>query len=123
MPQKIYKKSLLKQAKDSEHKEAYQNINKTSNYRIGVGVRVSSAPQPPIFFIEIIISLCPNCSKADLEYLERSLKCLKKLQGNNYALTCQDGNSIMCEKLVNEKTLQTELKDASCAIEKLEKST
>jgi hypothetical protein len=119
MPQTINAKSLLKQAKDSEHKEAYQNINKTNNCRIGAGARLSPAPQPPIFFIEIIINLCPTCSKADLEYLERTLNCLKKLQENNYTLTCQDGNSIMCEKLVNEKTLQAELKDASSIVEKL----
>jgi len=114
-------KDLLRQAKASEHKEAYQPIAKTANYRVGIGARLPLSPtQPPTFFVEVIIDMCPACSKVDIAFLEQALACLKTLEQNGYTLTCQDDNSILCEKLATEKTLQTELKAASSAVEKLE---
>jgi hypothetical protein len=62
--------------------------------------------------------MCPACSKVDISFLERALVCLRTLEQNGYTLTCQDGNSILCEKLVSEKTMQSELKVASYTVEK-----
>ncbi len=112
-------KDLLRQAKISEHKEAYQPVNKTVNYRLGIGARLPLLPnQPPTFFVEVIINMCPACGKVDLAFLERALICLKTLEQNGYTLTCQDDNSILCEKLSTEKTLQQEREAAICIIEK-----
>jgi hypothetical protein len=91
--------ALLKQAEASEDKETYQNINKTSTCKLGVGARVG-APQPS-FFIEIIVNLCPDCSEVDLTFLEQALNCLKELKANGYTLNCHDDNNISCEKPVN----------------------
>jgi hypothetical protein len=116
-------KALLRQAKASEHKEAYQPIAKTGKYRVGIGARLPLSPtQPPTFFVEVIVNMCPACTKVNITFLEKALACLKTLEQNGYTLTCQDDNSILCEKLATEKALQTELKAASSAVEKLEKS-
>ncbi len=112
-------KDLLRQAKASEHKEAYQAISKTASYRVGVGARLPSvSTQPPTFFVEVIINMCPACSKVDLAFLEHTLACLRTLEQNGYSLTCQDGNSILCEKLATEQNLQTELENANMVVEK-----
>jgi hypothetical protein len=89
-------KALLEEAKASEHKEAYKALDRNPNYRIGIGVRLTS-PSSPSFFVEILIYLCPNLTEANLMILEKSLTCLKELQARKYVLTCQDGNCISCE--------------------------
>jgi hypothetical protein len=112
-------KDLLMQAKASEHKEAYQLVNKTVNYRVGIGARIPLSPtQPPTFFVEVIINMCPACSKVDLAVLERALVCLKTLEQNGYTLTSQDSNSILCEKPATEQTLQEDLEEAKGIVEK-----
>jgi hypothetical protein len=116
-------KALLRQAKASEHKEAYQPIAKTGKYRVGIGARLPLSPtQPSTFFVEVIVNMCPACTKVDIAFLETALCCLKTLEHNGYTLTCQDDNSILCEKLATEQTLQTELEAASVTVKKLEKS-
>lgn len=118
---KINTKILLNAAKASEHKEAYQPITKTAKCRVGIGARLFPLPaQQPTFFVEVTINMCPACSKVDIIFLERALACLKKLEQNGYILTCQDDNSILCEKVASEKTLQKELKTACIAVKKLE---
>jgi hypothetical protein len=99
--------ALLEEAKTSEHQEAYRTLERNPNYRIGVGVRLTP-PNPPSFFVEILIYLCPNFSNADLDTLEKSLTCLKELKARNYALTCQDGNCVSCETLVLAPNLAEE---------------
>lgn len=117
--QQVNAKELLKQAKASEHKEAYQIISKTANYRMGIGARLlPSSTQTSSFFIEIIVNLCPACSKVDLVFFERALTCLKALQENCYSLTCQDDNSILCEKLVTEQNMHSEFEKANAIIGK-----
>ena len=112
-------KDLLKQAKASQHKEAYQIMSKTANYRVGIGARLPLSPtQMPSFFIEIIINLCPACSKADLVFLGKALVCLKGLEKDGYSLTCQDGNCISCEKLVPEQSLQAEFETVNALMER-----
>ena len=111
-------KDLLKQAKASQHNEAYRIMNKTVNYRVGIGARLTLAPtQTPSFFIEIIINLCPACNKVDLVFLEKALTCLKALQKSGYSLTCQDDNDISCEKLVPIENIDGEYKAASIMME------
>jgi hypothetical protein len=96
--------SLLEEAKTSEHQEAYRTLEKNSNYRIGVGVRLTQ-PKSPSFFVEILVYLCSGSSNADLAALEKSLACLKELKARNYALTCQDNNCVSCEAAVTASNL------------------
>ncbi|XHH08930.1 MAG: hypothetical protein ACFCUE_15405 [Candidatus Bathyarchaeia archaeon] len=110
--QKIDTNNLQKMAQASEDKEAYQLIAKTGRYRIGVGARLPQHAQTPVFFIEIVVNMCPACSKVDLSFLGKALNVLRSLEQNGYTLTCQDDNSILCEKLTSEKTLQNELEAA-----------
>ena len=99
--------ALSKEAKSSEHKEAYKTLDRTEKYRIGVGARIT-APETSSFFSEILIYLFPSPNKIDLASLEKSLICLKKLEVMNYSLTAQDGNCISCEKTVTSQDLATE---------------
>ncbi len=105
--QKINIEDLLKAAKASEHREAYQTLEKNPNFRIGVGVRLA-APNTPSFFIEILLSLCPDSTNVNLATLEKNVTCLKALHARNYTLTCQDDNCISCEKAAPAPNLTKE---------------
>ncbi|MBN1358462.1 hypothetical protein JW988_06805 [Candidatus Bathyarchaeota archaeon] len=100
-------KALLEEAKASEHGEAYRTLDKNPNFRIGVGVRLTT-PNKHSFFVEILLYLCPSFKNADLNVLEKSLNCLKELKSRNYALTCQDGNCVSCEATVSPTRLTEE---------------
>jgi hypothetical protein len=122
--QKIDTPNLLKLAQASEDREAYQLVAKTGRYRVGVGTRLAIHTQASVFFVEIVVYMCPACTKADLTFLQHALNSLKMLEKNGYMLTCQDDNSILCEKLSTEKTLPNELESAIELIEnELEKTT
>jgi hypothetical protein len=88
--------ALLQEAKTSEHGEAYRALDKNPNFRIGIGVRLTS-PNASSFFIEILIHLFSSLNPVNLKALEKSLTCLKELQARNYSLTGQDDNCISCE--------------------------
>jgi len=98
---------LLEEAKAGGHREAYKTLNKESNFRIGVGVRLTPT-NVPSFFVEILVYLCHSLSEADLIVLEKSLSCLKQLQARNFSLTCQDGNCVSCEKATTIQNLPQE---------------
>jgi len=100
-------KTLLEEAKNIEHKEAYRTLDKNENFRIGIGVRLTP-PNAPSFFIEILIYLCPNSTNVNLKTLEKNLTCLKTMQTRNYTLTCQDDNCISCEKTTPTQNLTEE---------------
>jgi hypothetical protein len=99
--------ALLEEAKTSEHQEAYRTLERNPNYRIGVGVRLTPSNSPS-FFVEVMVYLCPSFGNADLNVLEHSLTCLKKLKARNYVLTCQDGNCVSCEATVTAPDLPEE---------------
>jgi hypothetical protein len=61
--------------------------------------------------------MCPACTKVNLDFLQHALTILKMLEQKGYTLTCQDDNSILCEKTATEKTLQSELETAKELIE------
>jgi len=98
---------LLEEAKASEHKEAYQTLMRSTNYRIGAGARRTPS-NTTSFFVEVIICLCPCNNKADLEVLEKTLSCLKKLEARRYSLSCEDDNHISCEATVPAPNLAQE---------------
>jgi hypothetical protein len=90
-------KALMEEAKVSRDKEAYKLLEKTLSYRIGVGARTDS-PNPPSFFIEVIVKLSTENGEVNLPRLEKTLHVLRVLQERGYSLTYQDNNSISCEK-------------------------
>jgi hypothetical protein len=104
-------KALLEQAKTSEHKEACRILERSHNYRIGAGARLTS-PDQMSFYIEILVYLCTDSSQVDLEILEKSVACLKELQRRNYSLDCQDSNCISCEVIVPPQNLAVEYETA-----------
>ena len=103
---------LLNEAKASEHHEAYRTLEKAVNYRIGVGVRLNP-PNPPHFFVEILLYLTPNEDHVDIAILEKSVSALKELQAKGFTATFQDGNCISCETQVPQERLPAE-----CELEK-----
>lgn len=93
-------------AKKSEHKESYRVLERSSNYRIGVGARLAPSGQPS-FFLEALIYLCPE-SGVDLPLMEKNLMFSRELQARGYSLSCQDDGSILCETTVPPHNLATE---------------
>jgi hypothetical protein len=110
-------KLLLKEAEASEHGEAYVTLTRSSNYRIGVGVRISSSDTPS-FFIEIIIYLCLGSVRADLSLLQKSLSCLKRLQARKYSISYQNDNCIICEKTLSIQNLYREYETANLLVKR-----
>ena len=88
--------AIIKAAKTSNHKEAYQTIVTCPNYRIGVGARIDLSDDPH-FFLEVLINLSGNSSEFDLSVLEKSVTCLKTLHARGYALTYEDAHWVSCE--------------------------
>ena len=99
--------ALLEEAKASEHKEAYQTLERTVNYRIGRGVRLTP-PNPPSFFVEILIYLAPDNGKVDLRVLEKSVSALRELQERGFRALFQDDNCLSCEAQVPAERLTAE---------------
>ena len=99
--------ALQEKAKNSEHKESYIVLERSSNYRIGVGVRLASSGQPS-FFLEAVIYLCHDASGVDLPLLEKKVMLLRELQARGYSLSCQDDSSILCETTVPPQNLVAE---------------
>ncbi len=88
--------NLTEQAKNSKEKEAYQQLEKTQSYRIGVGARTNQ-PTTPSFFVEIIINLSTKEKEVNLQHLEKMLTLLKALKNKGYTLTYEDNVGISCE--------------------------
>jgi len=93
-------KALIEKAKTSRDKEAYEVLEKTPSYRIGFGARTNS-PNPPSFFIEVIVKHSTENSEVNLPRLEKTLRLLKALKIRGYSLTYQDGNCISCETTIS----------------------
>lgn len=99
--------SLLKEAQSSEHKESYRVLEKTKNYRIGVGVRTSA--ESPSFFLEVIIYRHSTKEHSTLSDIAQQLPLLKNLQERGYLVSCQDEICTVLEMLVPQDSLSTEL--------------
>ncbi|MFQ5821683.1 MAG: hypothetical protein ACE5I5_16990 [Candidatus Heimdallarchaeota archaeon] len=107
VPIQIDVQALQETAKRSEHKEAYKVLEKSKNYRIGVGVRLRS-PNQPSFFLEVLVYLCTDDTQVDLPLLEKKLNFLKELQGRKYFLSCQNDSSIFGEITIPVVNLEVE---------------
>lgn len=107
---------LLKaEAKTSEHGESYGVLERTRNYRIGVGARLGPSGQA-FYFLEVVVHLCPSASEVDTALLEKSLAFLKELQARRYSLSCEDDGSISCEIDLSPDNLDTEYEAVKSAV-------
>lgn len=98
---------LQKDAENSEHGEAYRVLDKSSNYRIGAGARLTPSGQPSFFF-EVVVQSCLESSEVDLQLLEKKLVFLKKLKARGYSLNCEGDGSISCEVTVSSQNVASE---------------
>jgi len=99
--------ALREDAEKSEHGEAYKVLDRSSNYKIGVGARLTPSGQPSFFF-EVVVQSCLESSEVDLQLLEKNLVLLKKLQTRGYLLNCEDDGCISCEITVPSQNITTE---------------
>lgn len=99
--------ALRKDAEKSEHGEAYKVLDRSKNYRIGVGARLTPSGQPS-FFLEVVVRSWPGSSELDLQLLEKHLVLLKKLQSRGYLLYCEGDGCISCEITVSPQNITQE---------------
>ena len=114
---KIDAYSLQEEANRSEDKEAFAVLTRIRDFRVGVGARLES-PAKPIFFIEIIASLCADRSVVNLNSLENKLLILRKLKERGYVLTCEEDEAVSCELVVPSENLTLEYDAAILIIKK-----
>ena len=111
-------KVLKSEAETSEHGESYRAIERSHNYRIGVGARLAPSGQA-FYFLEVVVHLCPTPSEVDTALLEKSLAFLKELEARRYSLSCEDDGSISCEIGLTPDDLDTEYGAVKVAIKKI----
>ena len=111
-------KVLKSEAETSEHRESYRVIERSRNYRIGVGARLTPSGQAH-YFLEVVIHLCTTPSEVNIALLEKSLTFLKELQARKYSLSCGDDGSISCEADVTPDDLDAEYGAVKAAIKKI----
>lgn len=111
-------KVLKSEAETSEHGESYRAIERSRNYRIGVGARLPSSGQAH-YFLEVVIYLCPRASEVNIPLLEKSLTFLKDLQARRYSLSCEDDGSISCEIVLKPDELDSEYGAVKASIKKI----
>jgi len=107
--------ALQKDAGNSEHKEAYRVLDKSSSYRIGVGARLTSSGRPS-FFLEVVVQSCLESSEVDLQLLEKNLMFLKELKARGYSLNYEGDGSIYCEVTVSPKNIASEYENIRLTI-------
>jgi hypothetical protein len=98
-------KKLTEAINTSRDKEIYQQLEKNSAYRIGVGARAES-PGTLFFFLETLITLSTENGAVNLSRLEKILHFLKTLHSRGYILSYLNGtDSISCEILLSHQKL------------------
>ena len=108
---------LQEEAKKSEDKEAFTVLARMPNCRVGVGARLEP-PEQPIFFVEIIVSLCGSHHVVNLDFLEKNLAVLKQLRGRGYLLACEEDGTVSCELAIPSENLTAEYEAATLIIER-----
>jgi hypothetical protein len=93
---KAFRQELLKAALSSEDGEAFQILETTSEYRVGLGVRVASRVTHS-FFIEIVLLLGKRGEEVNLDRLRRACNLLTTLREEGYGLLFQGDATVLCE--------------------------
>lgn len=105
-------RTMREKAKKSEDHEAFKVLAKTRNCRIGIGARLESAGEP-VFFIEVLVSLCAGHGPVELSVMERKLSLLRRLEERRYSLNCEEDGCVSCELAVPSKNLSAECEAAN----------
>ncbi len=100
-------RSLEDSASTSETGEYFQELEKGTTFRVGVGARVSSSERPSLF-IEVIVNPCPG-PDVDLSLMEKNLSVLRELETRGYIMRCEDDGSIVCEVIVQPDEVDDEV--------------
>ena len=104
---RIDTKILKAEAETSEHGESYRVLERSPNYRIGVGARLNPSGQV-LCFLEVVVHLCPRTPEVDTGLLEKGVTLLKELEARKYSLSCEDNGGISCEIDVAHENLDDE---------------
>ncbi len=97
-------KALHERMNASDEKEVYRQLEKTSWYRTGLGVRLVGK-KPPALFLEVTLRLSSSDGAVDVARLEKITAVLRGLQARSYLLMYHDGGTVDCEKAVEEEKL------------------
>jgi len=104
-------RTIREKAKKSEDHEAFKVLVKTRKCRIGIGARLESTGEP-IFFIEVLLSLCADNGPVKLSVMEKKLSLLRRLEERRYSLNCEEDGCVSCELVVPSKNLSAECEAA-----------
>ena len=100
-------RALEERAMASDTGEHFQELDKGTSFRVGVGARMSS-PERPEYFIEVIVNPCPGPG-VDLTVMEKNLSVLKEFEARGYTMRCEDDGSIVCEILEHPDEIEAEV--------------
>jgi len=109
-------RSLKDEAKKSKDRESFRELEKSSNYRISVGSRLTSQNKN-LYFIEIVINFFPG-AELDIALIEKNLMILKELEKNGYAINFDDTVCLYCEVNVDAEELDSVYKKIRKIIQK-----
>jgi len=100
-------KGIEDEARASDTGEHFQELDRGTSFRIGMGARMSS-PDLSEFFVEVIVNPCPGPG-VDLSMMEKNLSVLKKLETRGYTMRLEDDGSIVCEVLTQPDEVEDEV--------------
>jgi hypothetical protein len=102
-------RNLLEQAQRAEDGEAFKELERTENYRIGVGARALPPKNTTGIFFELLVPLLTGPA-VDLDLIEGGLQLMRKLSERGYRLSLLDGNCVACEARIEIDRVEAELK-------------
>jgi hypothetical protein len=100
-------RSLIQEARSSEQKESYRVVEKTKQYRVGIGVRISASS--PSFFLEVIVHPLSTNKDTPNSKFTQHLVLLKTLQKQGYSIICQEETCTVLEKISPKESISIEL--------------
>ncbi|MFW6040881.1 MAG: hypothetical protein ACOC85_03495 [Thermoplasmatota archaeon] len=100
---------LITKAEESEYEEAYQTVERGSNFKIGAGARINPTKGTTLF-MEVVISFSSEKGTVDVNNLREKASLLEKLKELNYILKWEKDNSVISEKNISKDDFQKEYK-------------
>ncbi len=107
--------SLARRARKSEDGEAYEPIAKEGGYRLGLGARTASRPEPD-FFVEIVLDPFPERPAVDPSQLGDEAELLERLRARGYRLSCDDAGVVTCERTLDRSASRKEAAEVSALL-------
>ncbi len=104
---KIDLKSLESKARLAISKEAYQQLDHTNDYRVGISVILSDDGEISNL-IELVYCVFKKNAKVNISKLNVVLEISKVLMEKGYLIFHQDDGWIICEKAVKSEEIDNE---------------